>query len=443
MKKFIRLFCTLLTGIIVTTSCSCSQKKDYSGEYNYETDCQYTYCGNIPSWKYIQSDGSGQYIYKKDFIYYYNMKNHTMTPLCNKANCLHDKETSDDRREECNAYCLEEGVERMNNYIQYYEGNIYYADGDSLYRLSADGSKKDVVFSTEEDMLIYDWLLHRGIFYYVTEPYYTKEGDKVEDTQGEDEEKKEKVYKKCILKAIPVSSSMKEKDAEVIFENDNKHNVLTFGPLKAYKNYICYGVIANQNDFKMTTNESWIRQVDGKTYMYNTETKENKVIPCPEGYSDTTGIANVVFLKDKILVKLYDDLEKEEYKLPIYSMNYDLTGQKIWLDQVEQGKTVQSYEDYVIITDGDMQYFLKGNQESANIEIYNEKGERISYFVYPFNVLGNFNGFGPDGINVEFKETDDSLAVYELPFDKVKNCHGETVEPELVAERAYKVQESE
>lgn len=440
MKKFVRLFCTLLVGGIITTSCSCSKKKDYSGEYNYETDCQYSYCSNIPSWKYIQSDGSGQYIYKKNFIYYYNMKTHTMTPVCNKANCLHDKETSEDRREECNAYCLEVDMDRMSTYIQYYEGNIYYVDGGSLYRLSTDGSKKDIIFSTEDNMPILEWLLHRGTFYYDTEPYYNGKDDKEETTQGEEEEK---VYKKCILKAIPVSSNMKEKDAEVIFENDNEHNVLSFGPLKAYKNYIYYDIVANENDFEMTDNESWFRQVDVKTYIYNTETGENTVIPVPEGYTDTTQISGIIFLKDKILVKLYDNLQNEEYKMPIYSMNYDLTGQKIWLDDVEQDKLVQSYEDSVIISDSDIQYFVKGNKKSANIEIYNEKAERISYFVYPFNVLGTFSGFGPDGINVEFKETDDSLAVYELPFDKVKNCHGEMVEPELVAERAYKVQESE
>ena len=42
----------------------CDNAKDYSGEYNFETDDQYSYATSIVSWKKYQSDGNGQYIWK-------------------------------------------------------------------------------------------------------------------------------------------------------------------------------------------------------------------------------------------------------------------------------------------------------------------------------------------------------------------------------------------
>ena len=52
----------------------CDNAKDYSGEYNFETDDQYSYATSIVSWKKYQSDGNGQYILMNDYIYYYNNK---------------------------------------------------------------------------------------------------------------------------------------------------------------------------------------------------------------------------------------------------------------------------------------------------------------------------------------------------------------------------------
>lgn len=429
MKMYKKIVSFLIAGVCVVTMCSCNEKKVYEGEYNYETDCQYSYDNSVSSWKMVQSDGEGQYIFKNNFIYYYNMKNHTMSPVCNKANCLHDKENMESKKSECNAYATMDVFNSMNSYIQYYEGDVYYVRADSLYRLRKDGSKVDTIFTTEDEMPIYNWLLHRGVLYYVIQPSYTTD---VTITK-EDGSKEKKVATKCIAKALPLSAKMKEKNAEVIFESDEDHNVLTFDRFRAYKNYVVYNVIANENDYKMTDEESFFKQLSVKYYIYDTETKENKEIPKPKECDETVGISGIAFLKDRMLIGLYDYFKDEEYKLPIYSMNYDLTDEKVWLEDVEQGKYIHSYGDYVIISDSDIQYSVKNNQNSANIEIYSKDAECISNFVYPMNVMGSFNGFGPDGINVEFEETDEKIDVYELDFEKVKNCHGEEVQLDLVA----------
>ena len=451
MKKNIKIMLgATLLAVLIALSSGCSQQRNYGEEYNYETDCQHSYYGNVNLWKKIQSDGAGQYILKNDYIYYYNTENKAMTPLCNKANCLHDMETDKSRRSDCNAYASVGSLKL----IQYYDGYIYYfssfEDGEifcnTLYRVKKDGSEKDKIFTTDEELDVEDWLIHRGYLYYALKTYY----------YGEDESTQ--VYNKCILKSLKLSSKMSEKKAKVIFESDDKHTLISFSRLKAYKNYLCYGITANENDFEITTNESWLKQLYIPMYIYNIETGQNNEIPVPKGYSETTYIGRVAFLEDKMLfsvsdstVNMHNDMYDLNYKLPIYSINYDLTDEKIWLDDVEQGKLLQTYDDYVVLSDAQIQFFpylfpevvsdgdlqTDSSKLCTNVEIYSADAKRVSYFVYPMNVMGNFNGFGPDGVNVEFDEDDNSWSVYELNFKDVLNCHGEEVKLKRVSTRRF------
>ena len=438
-KNIKKMLGAALLAVIVAFTSSCSQKREYGEEYNYETDCQYSYYCGVYYWKKIQSDDAGQYILKNRYIYYYNTEKKTMTPLCNKANCLHDMETDESRLSDCNAYAPTDETGAMK-YIQYYDGYIYYVvngwEDCSLYRVKKDGSEKDKIFTTDDQMPINNWLIHRGNLYYAIQVYYYREGEST------------KVYEKCLLKSVELSSNMSEKDAKVIFESDEEHSVLGLYELKAYKNYICYNVQANTNDVEWTTTDSWFAQLDDAVYIYNTETGENREIPIPEGYSETTAAGQVTFLEDKILFRLADGTKDREDKFPIYSMNYDFTDQKIWHDGVERVKLVQAYDDYVIISDANLhyeevmedgiyQFVLKDEEPCINVEIYSSDAKRVSYFVYPMNVSSNFNGFGPDGVNVEFDEDDDSWSVYELRFEDVLNCKGEEVELEKVSTRKF------
>ena len=440
-KNITKMLIAVLLAVIIAFSSGCSKQRDYGEDFNLETDCQYSYYCGVGFWKRIQSDGVGQYILKNKYIYYYNTEKNTLTPLCNKANCLHDMETDESRLNDCNAYAPTDKTDAME-FIQYYDGYVYYVVNDfengSLYRVKKDGSQKDKIFTTDDKMSINNWLIHRGHLYYAILRYY----------YGEDNSTK--VYEKCVLKSLELSSNMSEKDAKVIFESDEEHSVIGLGDLKAYKNYLCYQITANTNDVEWTTTESWFGQLYMPTYIYNIETGENREIPVPEGYSKTTVIGGIVFMEDKMLAKVADGVWDDEYKSPIYSMNYDLTDQKIWLDGVEKSKQVQPYDDYVVISDaklhyktieeeGIQQYVLKDDKPCTNVEIYSSDGELVSYFVYPMNkgFNGNFNGFGPDGVNVEFDEDDNSWTVYKLNFKDVLNCHGEEVKLEKVSTRRF------
>ena len=462
MKNWTKIIvCCLMTGVIVFTS-GCSEK--YDGEFNLKTDYQYTYDNNITSWRKVQSDSDGKYIYKKGYIYYYNNKTKTMTPLCNKPNCLHDMETDQNRLLDCNACTSPFGL-RDDEFIQYYDGYVYYVYEDSLYRIKKDGSKKDKIFTADDGLYINSWIIHKGYLYYETISFSSGEGESTV------------VYAEAKLKSLKLSSNMSEKKAKVIYVNDDdNYKDGHIYSVKAYKNYLCYNVQGLVSDPESDTGN----KVHDKMYLYNIETEENKEIPVPQGCDENTDVGRVAFLEDRILIELIGDdsndsndsddsarslLSSFKNKMPVYSLNYDLTDEKVLLDGVEQGKMMYTYGDYVIFSDAMIQYWglytdvaeekiaagdseIVSNEDTdegmskliTNLEIYSSDGKFISSVVYPMNIQGGFSGFGPDGVNIEFQENEDgnSWSVYAFDFeDALKLKSGETIEVECLNTRKY------
>ena len=415
--------------VLAVTAMGCAKTKEYSGEYDYETDAQYSYDTDIDSWKKYQSDGSGQYILMNNYIYYYNNETKQLNPLCDKANCLHDMETDSTKREECNAYIdktswnEETSVDPGYKFIQYYEGSIYYTIGPSVYCVSGDGAKKKKVFTTEgRNGAIISWLIHRGKLYYEV-PEYSYEGDSV--------------CARGVLRQIDIRDSMKEKDAKVIFQTDKELNMHDFGKISAYKNYLFFSTNCFSRDFQMTDNESWIRAAVYQFYMYDTDTEQVSAMELPDYQSDTEGISSVTFLKDKMLIKKYDDMQDCEYKSAIYSMDYDTKEITVWMEGIPQGCDMTAYKDHVIINNADIQYFKYDNQNSCNVEIYDSDAKKLSEFEYGINSIGTFSGFGPDGISVDVTQDDTSWYVHEISIEDVINCNGEKVTPKIVSERNF------
>lgn len=409
----------------------CDNAKDYSGEYNFETDDQYSYATSIVSWKKYQSDGNGQYILMNDYIYYYNNETKQMNPLCSKANCLHDMENDKERRGDCNAYLNRGGdtdgasvdVEDSGyKYIQYYEGNVYYFMGSSLYSVSKDGSSKKKIYTVGDGKQIGSWLLHRGKLYYELEEY-TYEG--------------ENVYSKGIISMINLEKSMDEKNSKVIFETEDELNLKSLGNIQAYKNKLFFSVSCNSKDFTMTDNESWIESLESNYYMYDVDSNQLSVIDVPDKKSNTDIIGTIVFLKDKLLIKKYDDMQDLQYETPIYAMNYDTKDISVWMDGIPQDSGIMTYDDYVIIDDADIQFFNNDNTDSCNVKIYSSDAKQVSGFEYELNSIGTFAGFGPDGISVDVTQNDTSWSVCEIKFDDVKKCNGDKITPKIVNVRDF------
>ena len=187
----------------------------------------------------------------------------------------------------------------------------------------------------------------------------------------------------------------------------------------------------------MTDNESWIKAGIHTYYVYNMDTDQVSVMEVPDCQSDTDGIGSIVFLKDKMLIKKYDDMQDAEYKTAIYSMDYDTKETTVWLDGVAQDSGMMAYDNDVILDNADIQYFKYDNQNSCNVEIYDSDAKKLSDFEYGINSIGTFSGFGPDGISVDVTQDDTSWYVHEISIEDVINCNGEKVTPKIVSERNF------
>lgn len=415
-----------ILSLVMAMAVSGCSAKTYGEEYNSETDYQYSYTCSTPARRDIQSDDGGQYIYVGDYIYYYNSADDTLAPLCNKANCLHDSETEVTKKSDCNAYVsrdtygYSDDVNNYNEQIQYSGGYIYFARANMLYRMSADGSSRDVIFKSKDSLPINYWIVHRGVFYYETEQYYYEEDDK------------NQIYSKSIVKSVPIKSNMKDKDAKIVYESDDEHTIIGFGGLEAYRDYLVFSIVANRNGFKMESEDSWLKQVYSPTYLYNIGTEELNEIGVPEGYSDTTGISAVRFMEDGMLISLYDNMQDGTFKLPIYSLSYDLEEMNIWMDDVIQSYELQTYDNKVILNDLDYQVDIEENQEYCNYYVYNSDAEPVSEWKCPTYGAVFLQGVGPDGVQVLFEGGEGQTNIYETDIDEIINSEDGEVQPKQI-----------
>lgn len=172
-KKGIWLSVVLVFVAIFLTGCSDKLKINDSDTYVFGQDSQEN-CISYQSNAYLaESKDSYYYISRINrFIYVIDKTNGVCLPLCNKSDCMHDKETIEVKRKACNAYL---GVSAFN--IIYYNGSIYYAnsrqekdkDGnvhfiEEIFKMSIDGTKRKAIYSTEK-YCIWNFKIHRGYIY--------------------------------------------------------------------------------------------------------------------------------------------------------------------------------------------------------------------------------------------------------------------------------------
>ena len=181
MKYFI--LCLFLILNIFTISCS--DERNLGNEYIEGKDAQYMFM-TTDGERYITRSEEGYYFINGWYLYYSDFN--TMNPivLCNKPNCLHDKELDETKKFNCNAFLLTGNNTTLltiyNNYIYCYIDYDFLKDGTpvpELIRISLDGSERKTICELEED--ITSMALHRGVLYYSTAKVPT---DKMEEEQG-------------------------------------------------------------------------------------------------------------------------------------------------------------------------------------------------------------------------------------------------------------------
>ena len=359
----------------------------------------------------------------------HNEKNGTFAPVCQKVNCLHDREFDKEKRKECNAcmkyhYVFDQNGDIVFNdcdLIQYYDGYIYYAVGNCMYRTKKDGSEKDCVLKRPDRKEIQRFLLHRGYLYYQID-CTMQDGNETYDNV--------KVYQ------VEVSAHMKEEDAQMLFDYEKtKNECISFLCFTARNQYIFWtahvmkrGEILEDDDY---ITKSWYED-----YMYDTKTGEIKLINIPKEYrKPSVGFHQVIPVKQGVLVSLGDGFHDKTYKMPIFIMDYKTGKMKLWKKSEEQGRTMLSYKNYIIIENAFMAY--KKGKKYADCEVYDISGKKLADYECPTFGEWDLEGFGPDGIQIipEYKKK--TITLYEVKFQDVLKMHGKRINLKKIGVTPY------
>lgn len=187
MKKLISaiLLICILSGVACAFS-SCGEQPleiDYSDKYIENQDYQYMYADGFGHSSFQKSD-NGYYAAVNNFIFYIDGKTMNATPLCNKSNCLHDRETDEEKLKECNAY-LPDYAEYTRNSIQLYNSKIYFLQLDSadsaedvdkylFYEMDTESGSRKLLL-TYTDGKVKFWAVHRGYIYFKADNYISSD----------------------------------------------------------------------------------------------------------------------------------------------------------------------------------------------------------------------------------------------------------------------------
>lgn len=174
MKKSLTFLLSIILCVAVFSGCSATVNIDYTDTYIFGQDSQENYI-RYQSQRYFAESEDSYFFLNTDngFLYTIDKATHICRPLCNKSNCLHDREASFANKKECNAF-----INTMYESIVYYDGSLYCAvddedvdnDGVAVYlrkiiKLPLDGSARETVYETK-DYEISDFKIHRGYIYY-------------------------------------------------------------------------------------------------------------------------------------------------------------------------------------------------------------------------------------------------------------------------------------
>ena len=156
-----RIYAVFLVTVLMLCLVSCGEDKDvWAGEYNPKTDFKLNV--EYPSGVGMMTETeNGYYFINGLYLYYINKDTLECTPLCSKANCLHDRETDISKKAECGA-CVQA------NGIFSYKQDIYLVrQGENCVNVDRFSNKGEYIKTICE--LPYDTyivLLHRGYIFY-------------------------------------------------------------------------------------------------------------------------------------------------------------------------------------------------------------------------------------------------------------------------------------
>ena len=368
---FKRILLTVLICLLLLNITACNTEK--SEKINNKSLTSYEFECNNGIAAYYSSGETGMCIFLNFFLYYVDYNTMEKTPICNKPDCLHDKEELGDHRN-CNAYF---GVASKN--FAYIEDKVYIVceetsgsisgtvsgtESTVLYEVPIDGSNRKELLKLD-DVCHIDSLIHKGYVYLLTNKYDASKGHESDNITmvGENE-----------ICRMPLSNLNYDK-REIILDGEEA-KFETYSRILAYKDYFIFNLFIMDGDTEL--NKTTIIDLnDFSVSAIEYDEAERILLPC-------------LFYEDVLLFAYFcydEDLdEKENGNYYTYNFKTKKVEKSFYFN--EEGSRGINYDnDYVYAFKWgeslDMTQHKEGTEDSIlnsskkTLSVYSRNGEEI------------------------------------------------------------------
>ena len=418
MKRANYIVCMMLV-IIVLSGCS-KEKIQYTDTYIPKQDMQYMHYGNFGI-NTVETE-KGYYKLVNQFLYFIDKETMTTVPLCDKAECLHEQDTSG-KKTECNAYAGYNNIGQL-----FYDGNFLYVlrdvyhkdDSDTyiteLWRISMDGTTKDKVCGLPKEEEVFSWMLHRGSVYYVTEK------------EGEDG----KIHK--VLKYFQLKDTDNIKTIKMF---DDIYNGCV-QDIQAYGNYVYLYLTGNNKDIESgetdiedDETEDFSETIVNRWVCYNIVTSEMKELftDQTEDGKMTKMVQYIDFWQDKLLAKYFyldEKAQKSEEAGQIYQYQLDGSQKEILLQTDDQYDKYRADENYLYVYNF-WRKSVDAGKEKPKMTVYDKQGNQVDEMEMPMNAYADMEG-GSSGCFLWDMLTEEKMEIVYIDKSKIGTYHGKKME---------------
>lgn len=355
MKKLLLL--NVLLVLLIISGCSDTEKIiSDKNTFVAGQDNQYMY-EDVWYGSTLQRGDGGYYFLKDNFIYFID-KDMSVYPLCNKSDCLHNKEIDEDKKHSCNAY-IEGDFLPAEQVIQYYNNSIYYMDNskiekEGLYlkRIDLSAQQTETVYNIKA-MSIDRWIIHRNYLYYALSSVTTT-----------DEKGRERATEDCSIYSL----NLEDKSVKTVADFNSKGLILqqTLN-MQAYGNYVYFdcSTVKKGTGILDANNDSF----NDSRYVYDIKNDEFYSLT-QKVKGDTPTFCG--YFKDKLIYLSGDNC--------IYTCNLNGENTTKLFDYDKK------YNGYNIFSDGNYIIFEEIEKAPGVYILFDKKGELINKVKMPFIV---------------------------------------------------------
>lgn len=415
----------LITCIGMFSIMGCAKTEVLEDSYMEGIDYQYMYNDDSAFFPQQAKGKKGYYVLEGHYIYYMDEENQSVVPLCNKPDCLHEKETDKEKYKLCNAYVENDGKVG----ISYCDGYLYYIcdnepesamDKYALYSLKEDGSEKELLKEWKSE-IVYQWCVHRNVLYYIQMTYKTEENGKIEQ--------------KYQLKALGLKGMQKEKEKVVYEPQEGLYNVELAWP-EAYGNYVYFQVLGNTETGDVVNEDNYEDYLYMKTLGYHIVDGTLHDIAVEKENEYVQGVG---FWKDKLLIVPWSPEKEDGAQIGSYIAELDGSNVQPFMENVRQGERFYSdgkylYQSNVLLVDF-------GVDKEKIYKIYNEENDLTDTISLPFAGGGAPPVGDEESMLVPVIDKDDS-SIWTLKCmnkETIGSYQGKTFEMQDIAQMKFSV----